>query len=140
MSNVSKHKDYSVDKNGILFKHLTPPKMFKRSISKTSVGEHQQVDLICNLPTSEEGYTTLLLVVCIASHYMIGLPLLDQTAPTISSALSSIFHIIPHPKYISCDHQSSFTSIKAFCDSFDILCIKSTPSAKNEMGSIERCD
>ena len=26
MSNVSKHKDYSFDKNGILFKHLTPPK------------------------------------------------------------------------------------------------------------------
>ena len=112
-------------------------KMFKRSISKTCVGEHLQVDLICNLPASEEGYTTLLLVVCIASHYMIGLPLLDQTAPTISSAVSSIFHIIPHPKYISCDHQSSFTSIKAFCDSFDILCIKSTPSAKNEMGSID---
>ena len=68
---------------------------------------------------------------------MIGLPLLDQTAPTIYAALSNIFHIIPHPRYISCDHQPSFTSIKAFCDQFDIICIKSTPSAKNELGSVD---
>ena len=112
-------------------------KMFKKSILKTCVGEHMQIDLICNLPKSEEGYTTLLLCVCVASHYMIGLPILDQTAPTISSALRSIFQILPHPKFISCDHQSSFSSIKTFCDAFDIFCLKSTPSAKNEMGSID---
>ena len=76
-------------------------------------------------------------MVCVSSHYMIGLPLLDQTAPTIFASLSSIFHIIPHPRYISCDHQSSFSSIKNFCDSYDILCIKSTPSAKNELRSID---
>jgi hypothetical protein len=112
-------------------------KMFKRSISQTCVGEHLQLDLICSLPASSEGYTTLLLMVCVSSHYMIGLPLLDQTAPTISAALTNIFHIIPHPRYISCDHQSSFFSINFFCDEFDILCIKSTPSAKNELGSVD---
>ena len=68
---------------------------------------------------------------------MIGLPLFDMVAPTISAALNNIFHIIPHPRYISCDHQSSFTSIKAFCEKYDILCIKSTPSAKNELGSVD---
>ena len=112
-------------------------KMFKQSISQTCVGEHLQVDLICNLPASYEGYTTLLLMVCVSSYYMIGLPLLDQTAPTIFASLSIIFHIIPHPRYISCGHQSSLSSIKSFCDDFDILCIKSTPSAKNELGSID---
>jgi hypothetical protein len=111
--------------------------MFKRSISQTCVGEHLQLDLICNLPPRLEGYTTLLLMVCVASHYMIGLPLLDMTAPTISAALNNIFHIIPHPRYISCDHQSSFTSIKSFCDQYNILCIKSTASAKNELGSVD---
>ena len=105
-------------------------RLFKRSIVQTCVGEHLQLDLITNLPESSEGYTTLLLIVCVASHYMIGLPLLDMVAPTISAALNNIFHIIPH---ISCDHQSSFTSIKAFCDKYDILCIKSTPSAKKEL-------
>ena len=112
-------------------------KMYKRSISDTSVGEHLQLDLITGLPESSEGYTTLLLIVCVSSHYMIGLPLLDMVAPTISAALNNIFHIIPHPRYLSCDHQPSFTAIKTFCEQNDILCIKSTPSAKNELGSVD---
>ena len=68
---------------------------------------------------------------------MLGMPLHDQTAPTISSAVRSIFQILPHPRYISCDHQASFSAIKSFCDQYDIFCLKSTPSAKNELGSID---
>ena len=112
-------------------------KMYKRSISDIAVGEHMQLDLITGLPESAEGYTTLMLIVCVASHYIIGLPLLDMVGPTINTALESIFRIIPHPRYLSCDHQPSFTAIKAFCEESDIMCIKSTPSAKNELGSVD---
>ena len=78
-----------------------------------------------------------MLIVCIASHYIIGLPLLNMLGPTISEALNSVFRIIPNPRYISSDHQTSFTSIEAFCKENDIMYIKSIPSAKNELGSVD---
>ena len=61
----------------------------------------------------------------------------DQTSPTISAAVRGIFQILPNPRFISCDHQTSFNAIKSFCDQYDIFCLKSTPSAKNELGSID---
>ena len=112
-------------------------KMFKRSITQCSVGEHLSLDLITNLPLSNEGFTTLLLIVDVASHYMIGLPLANMQGPAINDALNTIFNIIPHPKYLSCDHQSSFHTIADFCTRYDIMCIKSTPSSKNELGAID---
>ena len=79
--------------------------MYKRSVQNTAIGEHFQIDLVTNLPTSTEGYNCLLLCVCVATHFMIGLPLSDQTSPSISAAVQGIFQMVPNPRFISCDHQ-----------------------------------
>ena len=50
-------------------------KLYKRSITQTATGELLQVDLVTGLPASTEGFTVLLLLVCSASHYIVGLPL-----------------------------------------------------------------
>ena len=112
--------------------------MFKRSISLCATGEHMALDLITNLPPSaDDGYTTLLLLIDVASHFMVGMPLHSMQGPVISQALKIIFNILPTPKYLSCDHQTSFGAINEFCKEYHIFCVKSTPSAKNELGSID---
>jgi hypothetical protein len=112
-------------------------KLYKRSISKTATGELLQLDLITGLPASQENFTVLMLLVCSSSHYIIALPLKNMLASTIKSSLDNIFNIIPLPRYLTCDHQSSFTAVQDFCSQNDIICVKSTPSSKNEMGSID---
>ena len=65
--------------------------MHKRSVQKTAVGEHFQIDLITDLPASNEGYNCLLLCVCETTHFMIGIPLCDQTSPSNSAVVQGIF-------------------------------------------------
>ena len=112
-------------------------KLYKRSITETATGEMLQLDLITGLPASEEGFTVLLLIVCSSSHYMVCLPLKDMLKDTIKKCLENIFHILPHPRFMSCDHQPSLAAVLDFCKSNDILCVKSTPRSKNELGSID---
>ena len=96
------------------------------------------LDLITNLPPSvDDGYTPLLLLIDIASHYMVGLPLHSMQGPIISQALKNIFNILPTPKYLSCDLQTSFNAINNFCKEYQIFCVKSTPSSKNELGAVD---
>jgi hypothetical protein len=112
-------------------------KLYKRSITQTATGELLQLDLVTGLPASSEGFTVLLLLVCTASHYIIGLPLPNMLSTTIKAALTNIFHILPLPRYITCDHQSSLAAVQDFCSQNDVLCVKSTPTSKNELGSID---
>ena len=90
-------------------------KLHKRSIRKTATGELLQLDLVTGLPASSEGFTVLLLLACSASHYIIGLPLQNMLADTIKSALTNIFHILPLPRYLTCDHQRSLAGAQDFC-------------------------
>ena len=112
-------------------------KLYKRSITETATGEMLQLDLITGLPASEEGFTVLLLLVCSSSHYMVCLPLRDMLKETVKKCLENIFHILPLPRFMSCDHQRSLSAVLDFCKANDILCVKSTPRSKNEMGSID---
>jgi hypothetical protein len=112
-------------------------KLYKRSITQTATGELLQLDLVTGLPASTENFTVLLLLVCSASHYIVGLPLQNMLATTIKSALDNIFHILPLPRYLTCDHQPSLAAVQDFCNQHDVLCVKSTPTSKNELGSID---
>ena len=111
-------------------------KLYKRSITQTATGDLLQLDLITGLPASSEGLTVLLLLVCTASHYIIGLPLPNMLSITIKAALTNIFHILPLPRYITCDHQPSLSAVQDFCDQNDVLCVKSTPTSKNKMAAL----
>jgi hypothetical protein len=112
-------------------------KLHKRSMTETATGELLQLDLVTNLPASSEGYTTLLLIVCSSSHYIIGMPLADQVAGTLKAALENIFNILPLRRYMSCDFQKSLSGVLDFCKQHDILLVKSTPSSANELGGID---
>jgi hypothetical protein len=78
-----------------------------------------------------------MLLVCSASHFILALPLQNMLAITIRTSLNNIFNILPLPRYLTCDHQSSLAAVQEFCNQNDVLCIKSTPTSKNELGSID---
>jgi hypothetical protein len=58
-------------------------------------------------------------------------------ASTVRTSLDNIFHILPLPRYMSCDHQPSLAAVLNFFKQNDVLCVKSTPTSKNEMGAVD---
>ena len=96
-----------------------------------------QIDLVTNLPALlNSGFHSLLLCVDVSSHYIIGRPISDHLQTTIYNILLEIFTIILPPRYIGCDHQSSFIGIVQLCEELDIICVKSTPGSKNKTSSV----
>ena len=66
------------------------------------------MDFICGLPESNEGYTIVLIVIDIASHFVILCKLISKEAESVAEALLSVFANFGVPKEIQSDQDPSF--------------------------------
>ena len=85
------------------------------------------MDLICDLPESEEGYKHILVTVCYLSKYVAVRPLKTKTSQEVIQNLKDIYLDMGLPDIIQHDQGKEFTSnvssILYYCllDSSDIL-------------------
>ena len=66
------------------------------------------MDFICGLPESNEGYTIVLIVIDIASHFMILCKLISKEAESVAEALLSVFANFGVLKEIQSDQNPLF--------------------------------
>ena len=68
------------------------------------------MDLICDLPVSEEGYRHVLVTVCYLSKYVVIRPLKSKTSDEVIENLKDIYLDIGLPDVIQHDQGKEFTS------------------------------
>jgi transposase InsO family protein len=78
----------------------------------TAVGpwDHVQIDTSVHLPESPDGYTALLVVICVFSSFVVLRPLKNTQAQCVAEALWSIFCILGLPKIMQSDNGPEFSN------------------------------
>ena len=71
---------------------------------------HIGMDLICDLPESEEGYKHILVTVCYLSKYVAVRPLKTKTSQEVIQNLKDIYLDMGLPYIIQHDQGKEFTS------------------------------
>ena len=76
------------------------------------------MDFICGLPESNEGYTIVLIVIDIASHFVILCKLISKEVESVVEALLSVFVNFGVPKEIQSNQDPLFFNkvMEAFCN------------------------
>ena len=99
-----------------------------------------QVDLINAVPSNDQGFSFVLVMLDIFSDYVILRPLKDKSAQTVAITLASIFSTFGFPQAISGDQGLEFTNniITELCSYLNIIFHFSTPYSPTSKGRIER--
>ena len=71
---------------------------------------HIGMYLVCDLPTTAEGYKHILVTVCYLSKYVMARPLKMNTSEEVISPLQDIYLEVGVPKIIQHDQGKEFTS------------------------------
>ena len=98
------------------------------------------MDFICRLPESNEGYTIVLIVIDIASHFVILCKLISKEVESIVEALLSVFVNFGVPKEIQSDQNSLFFNkvMKTFCNVSTVKLRKMMRYYLAQNGAVER--
>ena len=98
------------------------------------------VDLVGPMPPNDEEFSFLLVLVDVASRYVIVEPILDKSALSVSSALCKIFALFGVPRIIQSDNGTEFDNkmISFIKDTFQISDVYTTPYTPSQNGVVER--
>jgi transposase InsO family protein len=81
-----------------------------QAITAKGPGDHIQIDTSVHLPQSPEGYTALLVCICVFTSFVFLRALKDTKAETVAAALWSIFCIIGIPVILQSDNGPEFAN------------------------------
>ena len=111
------------------------------AITATGPGDHFQVDTSVHLPESPEGFTTLLVCICVFTGFVILRAMKDNTAETIARHLWEIFCIIGLPKILQSDNGPEFTNdvLRALVRLVGVKHRFITPYNPRADGKVEKC-
>lgn len=79
-------------------------------ISSSGPGEHIQIDTSVHLPESPDGYTALLVFICVFTGFVLLRPLRNTTAEVVARKLWKIFCTIGFPKILQSDNGPEFVN------------------------------
>ncbi|KAF0407994.1 SCAN domain-containing protein 3-like [Gigaspora margarita] len=104
--------------------------------------EHLQVDLVDLLSYAEynDGYSYVLTLIDIFSHYVWAIPLKDKEGNTIHGELVNIFKNFGPPTKLQADNRSEFITsvLKKTCNAFEIKLVHGHARHPQSQGKIER--
>ena len=98
------------------------------------------MDFICRLPESNEGYTIVLIVIDIASHFVILCKLISKEVELVAEALRSVFANFGVLKEIQSDQNPLFFNkvMEAFCNALTVKSRKVMRYYPAQNGAVER--
>lgn len=102
--------------------------------------DHIQIDTSVHLPESPEGFTALLVCICVFTGFVMLYPLKDTTAENVAYHLWKTFCIIGFPKIIQSDNGPEFVNevIRAFAKLTGIEHRLISPYNPRADGKVER--
>ena len=81
-----------------------------QAITALGPWDHVQMDTSVHLPPSPEGFTALLVLLCVFAGFIILLPLKDTRAVTLAHAVYPIFCLFGFPKILQSDNGPEFSN------------------------------
>ena len=110
------------------------------SIDACKPFDHIQIDLVTDLPTSQEGFQHVCVVVDVASKFSLLRPMKDKTAQSAAKILSEIFRDFGVPRILQSDQGREFDNslIKKICAHMNIDQRLSSAYSPRTNGLVER--
>jgi hypothetical protein len=81
-----------------------------QSLSASDPGDHVAMDLAVDLPRSRNGNVHILIMVDVASRFVVAKPLPDKTEHTVARAVLEIFTTFGPPKAMQSDRGKEFVN------------------------------
>jgi hypothetical protein len=110
-------------------------------ITSSGPWEHIQLDTSVHLPASPDGFTALLVIICVFTGFVLLCPMKTTSAECVATALWQVFAILGLPKIIQSDNGPEFVNdiMRAFVKLTGIDHRLISPYNPRADGKVERC-